>query len=68
MCRLNHCTCRDDGRDTHTGHNPGRETATAAARAVAGMAVFPEPLPDGGGDFNDLHQAAGYDAMATIVN
>jgi len=32
------------------------------------MAVFPEPLPDGGGDFNDLHQAAGYDAMATIVN
>jgi putative DNA primase/helicase len=62
--------CGDDDRDTHarTSRNPGREKATAAARAVAGLAVFPEPLPDGGSDFNDLHQAAGYDAVALIVN
>jgi putative DNA primase/helicase len=62
--------CGDDDRDTHarTGHNPGRDKAKAAARAVAGLAVFPEPLPDGASDFNDLHQAAGYDAVALIVN
>jgi len=62
--------CGDDDAATQarTGRNPGREKATAAARAVAGLAVFPEPLPDGGSDFNDLHQTAGYDAVATIVN
>ncbi|MDD3381581.1 MAG: DUF927 domain-containing protein, partial [Rugosibacter sp.] len=62
--------CGDDDVATHarTGHNPGRDKATAAARAVAGLAVFPEPLPEGGSDFNDLHQGAGYDAVAMIVN
>lgn len=55
----------DDDRDTEarTGTNPGRVKATAAARAVRGLAVFPEPLPEGGSDFNDLHQAAGLDAV-----
>ena len=38
------------------GNNPGRDKATAAARAVHGLAVFPVGLPDGGSDFNDLHQ------------
>ncbi len=51
--------CGDDDADTHarTGHNPGRDKATAAARAVAGLAVFPDGLPAGGSDFNDLHLA-----------
>ena len=44
------------------GHNPGRDKATAAARAVHGLAVFPDGLPDGASDFNDLHQHHGGDA------
>ena len=61
--------CGDDDVQTfaQTGHNPGRDKATAVARAVRGLAVFPEPLPEGGSDFNDLHQAAGLDAVRNIV-
>lgn len=61
--------CGDDDVQTsaRTGNNPGRDKATAAARAVHGLAVFPEPLPDGGSDFNDLHQAAGLEAVRGIV-
>ena len=53
--------CGDDDRQTFAdkGHNPGRDKATAAARSVHGLAVFPEGLPDDGSDFNDLHQHAG---------
>lgn len=48
--------CGDDDRDTerNSGNNPGRIKATAAAKAVRGLAVFPEGLPAGGSDFNDL--------------
>ena len=49
------------------GHNPGRDKATAAARAVHGLAVFPEGLPEGGSDFNDLHQHTGGDAGLEAV-
>ena len=61
--------CGDDDAQTlaQSGHNPGRDKATAAARAVRGLAVFPEPLPDGGSDFNDLHQVAGLEAVRSIV-
>lgn len=61
--------CGDDDVQTFalTGNNPGRDKATAAARAVRGLAVFPEPLPVNGSDFNDLHQAAGPDALRAIV-
>lgn len=61
--------CGDDDVQTHvrTGNNPGRDKATTAARAVHGLAVFPEPLPEGGSDFNDLHQAAGLEAVRCIV-
>lgn len=53
--------CGDDDLQTlaRTGNNPGREKATAAARAVHGLGVFPDGLPDGGSDFNDLHQHHG---------
>lgn len=65
--------CGDDDRDTEakTGTNPGRVKATAAARAVGGLTVFPAGLPDGGSDFNDLHQhhggAAGLEAVRSAV-
>ena len=66
--------CGDDDLRTlaRTGNNPGRDKATAAARAVRGLAVFPDGLPDGCSDFNDLHQhhggAAGLEAVRCIVN
>ena len=61
--------CGDDDAQTfaRTGNNPGRDKATAAARAVRGLAVFPAPLPADGSDFNDLHHAAGLDAVREIV-
>ncbi|HEY9094201.1 MAG TPA: DUF927 domain-containing protein, partial [Hydrogenophaga sp.] len=65
--------CGDDDKATEasTGHNPGREKATAAARAVCGLAIFPEGLPPGGSDFNDLHAhhggAAGLEVVRGIV-
>lgn len=63
------CICGDDDLKTFAekGFNPGRDKATAAAKAVGGIAVFPENLPEGGSDFNDLHQASGYDAVRLIV-
>ena len=63
----------DDDAQTfeRTGKNPGRDKATAAAQSVRGLAVFPEGLPDGGSDFNDLHQhqggPAGLEAVRTTV-
>lgn len=62
--------CGDDDSQTlaKTGHNPGRDKGTAAADAVHGLAVFPEGLPEGGSDFNDLHQAAGLEAVRLIVD
>jgi putative DNA primase/helicase len=61
--------CGDDDQATEarTGTNPGRLKATAAARAVRGLAVFPAPLPENGSDFNDLHQASGLDAVREVI-
>ena len=61
--------CGDDDAQTfeRTGNNPGRDKAVAAARAVRGLAVFPDPLPEGGSDFNDLHQASGLDSVRRTV-
>ncbi len=61
--------CGDDDTDTQarTGRNPGRDKAEAVARAVGGVAVFPIELPDGGKDFNDMHQACGLEAVQTCV-
>lgn len=69
--------CGDDDRDTEAkdGTNPGRAKATAAAKAVRGLAVFPEGLPPGGSDFNDLAahvnaeqgEGAGLEAVRAIV-
>jgi putative DNA primase/helicase len=61
--------CGDDDQATQakTGNNPGRDKATAAAGAVQGLAVFPVDLPDGGSDFNDMHQAHGLAAVRACV-
>jgi putative DNA primase/helicase len=61
--------CGDDDLQTFAtkGHNPGRDKATAAANAVHGLGVFPAGLPEGASDFNDLHQAAGLEAVRCIV-
>lgn len=62
--------CGDDDVQTYarTGNNPGRDKATAAARAVGGLAVFPEGLPAGASDFNDMHAAAGLDAVRACID
>ena len=61
--------CGDDDRPTEgrTGRNPGRLKATAAARLAKGPAVFPAELPDGGTDFNDMHQAAGLAEVGRLI-
>lgn len=53
----------DAGTAQATGKNPGREKATAAARAVDGVAVLPAGLPPGGTDWNDLAGHVGLDAV-----
>jgi len=62
--------CGDDDVQTfaRVGHNPGRDKATAAAGAVHGLTVFPEGLPEGGSDFNDMHQVAGLEAVRLVVD
>jgi len=61
--------CGDDDRATEarTGTNTGRVKAEAAARAVSGFTVFPEGLPEGASDFNDMHRAHGLDAVRGTV-
>ena len=61
--------CGDDDQATEvqTGTNPGRVKATAAAQAVRGLSVFPDGLPDGGSDFNDLAvHLGGADGLAAV--
>ncbi|MDP3332601.1 MAG: phage/plasmid primase, P4 family [Methylococcaceae bacterium] len=58
--------CGDD--DTNTAGNPGRTKATEAAQAVAGKAVFPAFSNEAGGDFNDLEQLEGLDAVKTLFD
>jgi P4 family phage/plasmid primase-like protien len=50
--------------DAQTEGNPGRTKATEAAQAVAGTAVFPV----NGGDFNDLEQGEGLEAVRGYFN
>ena len=66
------CGDHDQATQARTGTNPGREKAIAAARAAhtesaAAGVVFPDGLPDGGTDFNDLAVHAGPDAVRMIV-
>ena len=61
------CGDDDTGTQARTGRNPGRDKAEAVARAVGGVAVFPIELPDGGKDFNDMHQSHGLEAVQKRV-
>lgn len=64
--------CADDDRQTaaDTGNNPGITAATEAALAVSGWLAVPDfgqERPKGATDFNDLHQAAGPEAVKKSV-
>lgn len=61
--------CGDDDLETEKerGYNPGRKKAQEVAKAVQGLAVFPSALPEGGSDFNDMHQASGLEAVQACV-
>lgn len=66
------CADDDHGTEAAKGHNPGREGAEAAMRAVItptgwAMVVMPQGLPEGGTDFNDLHVHAGLAAVRDQV-
>lgn len=62
--------CGDDDAATEarTGRNAGRMKAQAAAKAVRGGVVLPAALPEGGSDFNDMHQAHGLQAVQAQVS
>ncbi|MBP7645982.1 MAG: DUF927 domain-containing protein [Comamonas sp.] len=62
--------CGDDDAATEarTGRNTGRLKAEAAARAVHAGVVLPAALPEGGSDFNDMHQAHGLQAVRVQVS
>lgn len=61
------CGDDDHGTEARTGKNPGRLAATEAAHLVRGAAVFPEGLPDGGTDFQDLAAHAGADTVRAMI-
>jgi putative DNA primase/helicase len=52
----------DTETEARTGENPGLEAAKAAALAVNGLMAIPPA-----GDFNDLHQAEGLEAVKRII-
>jgi putative DNA primase/helicase len=60
--------CGDD--DYKTEGNPGKAKAIEAARSVGGAVVFPvfmRERPDDATDFNDLHQAEGWEAVQHLI-
>lgn len=61
------CADNDAATEGRTGTNPGLVKAMDAAGAVGGVVACP-PRQDGQNvDFNDLHQAQGLQAVASIV-
>ncbi len=66
--RLLVCGDDDAATEASTGVNPGREKATAAAKAARGRVVFPAGLPAGASDFNDLAMAQGTDAVKLAID
>lgn len=49
--------------DTHTEGNPGLTAARKVAEEVGGLVAVPPP-----GDFNDLHQSKGLEAVADLIH
>lgn len=58
------CGDNDLETETKTGNNPGVDKAKAAAVAINGLLA----IPDAGGDFNDLHQTQGLEAVKTVID
>ena len=61
------CADNDAATEARTGTNPGLQKAMDAAGAVAGVVACPPRQEGQNVDFNDLHQAQGVEAVATIV-
>lgn len=66
------CADNDLATEARTGRNPGRDKAATAARAAHSEAaacgvVWPEGLPEGATDFNDLAAHAGADVVRELV-
>lgn len=61
------CADNDAATEARTGTNPGLVKAQAAAGAVGGAVACPPRQEGRNVDFNDLHQAQGVEAVATIV-
>ncbi|HEX5310299.1 DUF927 domain-containing protein [Aquabacterium sp.] len=61
------CGDNDKATETSAGRNPGKEKALQAAKAVRGVATWPEGLPDGLTDFNDAHQTQGLEAVKARI-
>ena len=61
------CADNDTATEAKTGTNPGRVKAAEAARAVRGLTVWPEGLPDGASDWNDLATHSGLDAVRELI-
>jgi len=53
------CADNDNKTEARTGTNPGIKAATDAARAVDGLLAIPQQ----GGDWNDVHQQWGLEAV-----
>jgi putative DNA primase/helicase len=67
--------CGDDDSATEAKGkgNPGRKAAAAAARVAntstgPAFVCFPDTLPEGGSDFNDMATAFGLEAVAALVH
>lgn len=61
------CGDNDKATEASAGRNPGKEKALQAAKAVRGVATWPEGLPDGLTDFNDTHQTQGLEAVKARI-
>lgn len=61
------CGDNDSETEAATGRNPGREKAHQAARAVQGVATWPDGLGAGLTDFNDAHQTQGLEAVRARI-
>ena len=61
--------CGDNDKCTQasTGRNPGKEKALQAAKAVQGVATWPEGLADGLTDFNDSYMTQGLEAVKARI-
>lgn len=61
------CGDNDKATQASTGRNPGKEKALQAAKAVQGVATWPDGLADGLTDFNDAHQTQGLEAVKARI-